>query len=124
MGLSVFFVISDVVWSGKIDLSKWCSVDGIVSTDYKVAILAYMKCIDEWQDFLAARPRPEEMGLRSSAPLPVVISAAGELSPFADYFLALEYRPASSVRSNNSLKNSIMDRIILPELYPKSNSQP
>ena len=113
-----------MVWSGKIDLSKWCSSNGIVSTDYKVAILAYMKCIDEWQDFLAARPRPEEMGLRSSAPLPVVISTAGELSPFADYFLALEYRPASSVRSNNFLKNSIMDRIILPELYPKSNSQP
>jgi len=103
-----------MTWAGTVNFHK--HLPDKLSDFQERAIQTYMSCLDEWHEFLEKLPLPSEMCLKPGASHPVVISAAGELSPLADYFLALVYRPAKSFHSNNSLENNTMNIIILPEL--------
>ena len=117
--INMFVIFSGMTWSGTIDLAKWCSTSEH-KHDTTTAIQEYAACIQEWQAFIDIGSSLEELCLKSNAQYPVVISAAGELSPLAVYFLALLYRPATSFHSNDSLKNATMAQVILPPLHDTS----
>ena len=113
-----------VQWKGKLDLAKWCSAADLAQQEeIEAQICVYMECVEEWQTHVNESKTPAELCLKTTHPIktPAVISAAGELSPLADHFMGLMYRPKVTVDNDDSLGNATSTKIILPAL--RENAQ-
>jgi hypothetical protein len=103
-----------LTWTGSVNFRK--HIPGNLSEIQNNAIKTYMACLNEWQSFLNQQSLLSEMCLKPASAIPVVISAVGELSILADYFLLLIYRPAKSFHSNYSMNNTTATVFLIPEL--------